>query len=84
MSSNCDLPKVTKLRNMLHLQDFNMKDARKDSYTIRGIKYVENADELCVPLANITKGGIDQKFAEVKVTSASGCGLDSVIIFLAE
>lgn len=56
----------------------------KDSYIIKGIKYVENANELCIPLANITKGGIGEKFAEVKVTSGTGCGLDSVVIFFAE
>lgn len=55
-----------------------------ETYTIRGIKYVENADDSCEPKAEITEGGIDQKFATVKVTSGRGCGLHSVVSFLVQ
>lgn len=55
-----------------------------DSYTIRGIKLVDKADETCEPIAEILKGGIGQKFARVKVTSGSGCGLHSTVSFLAD
>lgn len=55
-----------------------------DTYTIRAIKVIEKASAACVPTAEIIKGGIGQKFAEVKVTSASGCGLNTVVRFIAQ
>lgn len=54
-----------------------------ETYTIRGV-YVENEDNSCVRAADITEGGIDQKFATVKVTSRRGCRLQTVVSFLVE
>lgn len=69
----------------LFLKDFVFDgEMPTDAYTIRTIKVIEKASAACVPKAEITKGGIGQKFAEIKVTSASGCGLNSVVRFIAD
>lgn len=49
---------------------------------VKAIKYVEKAETTCPPTAEITEGGIGQKFATIKVTSGRGCGLDAIITFI--
>lgn len=66
------------------IQDFFTEGLPIESYTIKGIKYVESSEDSCAPKSEILKGGIDQKFATVKITSGRGCGLHSVVSFLVE
>lgn len=51
---------------------------------VRGISYVEKADQACIPTSEIIDGGIDQRFVTLKITSARGCGLHSTVTILVE
>lgn len=65
-------------------QDFPFvedKETFKDYTVINGIEYYEYPHDSCEPQANVTKGGIGQAYATVKVTSPSGCGIDSRVTF---
>ena len=54
-------------------------------YVIYGIEHNNRErDEKCKPTVEITNGGIKQKTATVKVTSKSGCGIDSLIGFFVQ
>lgn len=69
---------------MLYLQDFPTEGLNLENHTIKGRKYVEKSDDTCVPTSRVTKGGIDEKSAVVKITSGRGCGLHSIVSFLVE
>lgn len=63
-------------------QDFNIAGAEANSNIVKGIKHTENLkDADCHPTAEIVKGGVDQKFATIKITSARGCALNSLVEF---
>lgn len=67
------------------LQDFNIEGPEAQSNIVKGIKHTETLKEAsCNPTAEIIKGGIDKKFATVKITSARGCPLDSLVEFYIE
>lgn len=78
----CRVKRITKTSLCLLEQDFlTDEESAKDSVIVTGIKLVETAKDGCQPKAEITKGGIGQSFAQVKITSPSGCGIDAVTAF---
>lgn len=66
------------------MKDFSVDGPAADLAFIRGIRYVEKAKDSCETRVEITKGGVGQKFAQVKMTTARGCGLNSEITFFVD
>lgn len=52
---------------------------------VKGIKHMETLNDAnCQPTSEIVKGGVDQNFATVKITSGRGCALNSLVEFYIE
>lgn len=71
--------------NFRFVQDFNIEGPEANLNIVKGIKHTDNInDPKCPPTSEIIKGGIEQKFATVKITAPRGCALDSLVEFYIE
>lgn len=82
-NSNILLWKMSKM--FCCLQDFGIDGPEAHSNFVKGIRHTETLkDPACRPKAEIVKGGLNQNSVTIKVTSARGCSLNSLVEFYIE